>query len=217
MATVKYDKILKVVRENDAEGIVTHSPIIIVADTLLATPQAGAIEYDGTGLFFTPTSIRRFLDMTSDPKVTTTTVANTVVETVIYSITVPGDELRVGSMVTLEVYGYFSTANASDTFTMRLKKNSTTVLSVTSSPKSSTNAAFDTKAVFTIRSLGVGGTSIGHLITEIDSTAVSVSELVPSAIDTTASTTFSVTIQWSAALNGNTLSCTQGVGNFMGG
>lgn len=193
------------------------APLKFTSGVNLTTPEAGVMEYDGTGLFFTPTSVRRFVDLTSDPKTSTTTVANTVTETTIYSVVVPANEFRAGAMISIEAYGFFSTANASDTFTMRLKKGSTTILSVISTPKNVTNGAFHTKGAFTIRTVGAGGTAIAYMMTELDNEAKSTSETTTSSIDTTASNTYSITIQWTNADANNTLSCTQGVANFLGG
>lgn len=106
-------------------------------------------------------------------------------------------------------YGYYSTANGADTFTIRFKIGSTTILSYTSTAANVTNAAWHTLFTSTVRTIGAGGTFIAFAEGNTNSVNTDVTNTATTAIDTTASNTFTVTVQWSNALAGNTLTIQQ--------
>lgn len=58
--SIKYDKILGEMREEDAGT----APFKMTAGTNLTTPEAGAIEFDGTNLFITISSTRKTIATT---------------------------------------------------------------------------------------------------------------------------------------------------------
>jgi len=45
-------------------GSISTAALKLVAGTNLSTPQAGAIEYDGSGLYFTPSTVRKTVAFT---------------------------------------------------------------------------------------------------------------------------------------------------------
>lgn len=202
-------------RLNLGAGTTTVAPLKLTAGTNLTTPEAGALEFDWKTLFFTPTNARRSINLSADSKTTDTTVANTTTETTIYSISRPANQANVGKQVILRTMGYYSTNSASDVFTVRLKIGSTTIASFTTSGKNVANSWFDTEWVFTIRTLGASGTLIGMIKTESDTDSGISHATSTTAIDTTITNTFSITIQRWAASAWNTLTAAQGIARFL--
>lgn len=67
-----------------ATGSASIAPVKLVAGTNLTTPQAGAVEFDGANLFFTPASTRKTIAFT-DSNLTGTAAAWTTARTVSFA------------------------------------------------------------------------------------------------------------------------------------
>lgn len=195
-------------------GSATIAPFALNSGTVLTTPQAGAFEFDGMGVYFTPNDERRSIQLADGSITSTVTVANTTTETTIYSEPISAGSLDVGEVIDILLNGFYSTANAADTFTLRFKIGATTVLTVTSTAKNVTNTPFEIDFRTTIRTIGAGGTCISYASVKLDNTDASAAATTTTAINTTNANTLTVTLQWSNALAANTLSLTQGITHF---
>ena len=139
------------------------------------------------------------------------TVANTTVETSIFTSTIDADIITEPTMLDLELSGIYSTSNASDTFTVRIKLNGTTVHSFTSVPKNVSNTPVELSCKSTIRTIGASGTTSSRAVFAAYNDGLFGSSVASSSIDTTASSTISVTMQWGSASAGNSGTIKQGV------
>lgn len=145
-----------------------------------------------------------------NPVISDQTVANTTTETEIFTSTVLANEFHPGYVVRSRLNGYYSTANASDTFTIRYKIGGTTILSFTSDANNVTNTPFDLEFLTTIRSIGGSGTEISFGSITADNVDKDTTETSTSSIDTTIDLSFSITVQWDNADASNTITLTQG-------
>lgn len=195
-------------------GTTTLAPFKLTSGSVLTTPAAGAFEFDGMGVYFTPNDERRSIQLADGSVTSTTIVANTTTETTIYSEPISAGSLDVGEVIDILLNGFYSTANAADTFTLRFKIGATTVLTVTSTAKNVTNTPFEIDFRTTIRTIGAGGTCISYASVKLDNADASAAATTTTAINTTNANTLTVTLQWSNALAANTLSLTQGVTHF---
>jgi len=186
------------------------APLKFIAGTNLTTPEAGAIEYDGKSFFMTRTSTRRKVQLSNDTITASTTVANTVTETTIFTGTIPANAVSVGDVLRFTDLGYYSTVNGADTFTMRFKIGATTILTITSSAANVTNVPWHGNFTATVRSIGAGGTLFAFAEHDTNGVNKDAANTATTAIDTTATMTFTVTVQWSAADAGNTITLAQG-------
>ena len=186
------------------------APIKITAGTNLTVPEAGALEYDGTRLYLTPTTVRRTVELMGESLSATQTVANTLTETTVFTDTIPANSTKAGSVYKARTFGFYSTVNASDTFTIRWKIDGTTILSVQSTAANVTDRPIDLEAIFTIYTIGATGTVIGYAVANLDQGNKSTSNTTTTVIDTTSDLPVTVTIEWDAADPGNTVSITQG-------
>lgn len=185
------------------------APLKFTAGTNLTTPEAGAVEYDGKSFYMTRTSTRRKVQLSNDTITSSTTVANTVVETTLFTGTIPANATSVGDILRFTDLGYYSTANGADTFTMRFKVGATTICTITSSAANVTNVPWHSKFTATVRSIGASGTLIGFAENDTNAVNKDTANTSTTTIDTTASLTFTVTVQWSNADPGNTLTLQQ--------
>lgn len=139
-----------------------------------------------------------------------TLISNTSTETEIYTASMPANSLYIGQVLKAQILGWYSAANSSDTFTIRLKIGGTTVLTLQSDSKTVTGTPIDIQFYVTVRSIGATGTVIGFSEAELDNVGKASATSSETTIDTTADNELSITVQWSAALEGNQLSVEQG-------
>lgn len=184
------------------------APLKFTAGTSLTTPESGTMEYDGKRLFFTSTSVRRGIVESDYAIITPVTVANTVTETTVFTASLPANSMSAKDVFDIALRGYFSTANASDTFTVSMKIGGTTVTSVTLSAHSVTDAPFHADLTSTIRTIGATGTVSAFMDCDIDNVSQD-SYTSSTVVDTTGSNDITVTVQWDNALAGNTFTLDQ--------
>jgi hypothetical protein len=197
-----------------AAGTATVAPLKFTTGTCLSTPEAGAMEYCGTRLEFTPQNDRRSVDLSDGAVTADTTVADTTTETTIYTQAISADELYEGLMVHAKIIGHYDTSSASDFFTARLKVGGTTIETLVSSAANITDGYFDIEFNFTVRSTGSTGSIIASAKGNFDGENVQTASQSADTIDTTTAEDITVTIQWDAADAGNSLTITQGITNF---
>lgn len=150
------------------------------------------------------------LDGTVKSDFTVTTVANTVTETALNSYTIPASTLAANRALRVTGTGVYSTANATDTVTLRFKIGGTAWHSITSTAASVTNVQWSASWVIVVATTGAGGTAESQLPWAfINSVFKSDPNTATESIDTTVSRLVEVTAQWSAAVAGHTLSIRQ--------
>lgn len=193
----------------------TTAPLKFTQGSLLTVPESGAVEFASGTLWFTPFTERRSIDLSNGVITTTSTVSNTVAETTVYTEPIAANELHTGQVVKVRVLGRYSTANASDTVTIRLKIGGTTILSVVSAAANVTNAPLDIEFIFTVRSDGASGTIIGFGRVELNNQAKSAASTSTTVVDTTIAEDVTITAEWSSADPSNSLSIDQGFTQFI--
>lgn len=191
-------------------GTTTYPPLKFTSGPLLATPQAGALEYFEGHLYLT-NGARHVIPTSAGVKITTTTVANTTTETTIYSYTFSSNEIHTDERIVARIDGVYSAATNTDAFTVRFKLAGVTHHSIIRTAKGTVvDVGFESTYSGTIRSLGVAGTFV-DFSKLVDNDSVSCAgESTAHTIDTTSGFLFEITIQWNNAKTDNSLSCTQG-------
>ena len=180
-----------------AAGTTTRAPLKFTSGPLLATPVAGTMEYLDHTAYFTTFLVRRSLQLNQDIVVTPVTVSNTVTETTIYSIEMATNYLTAGKVIVPKLGGVYWLNNP-QTFTLRLKKGATTLVTTTSTAGNSTAKPWEVQFTATILSIGAGGTLTARARLIQDSTVNMDALTAPVSIDTTTTNTFKVTCEWSA-------------------
>ena len=177
---------------------------------------AGVLHYNGDALHFVAASDDRSLVMADGVITSDTTVANTTTETTIYTESISADELHVGQVIRVTLSGYYSTANATDTFTLRWKIGGTTVASKVSVAENVTNGPWKAVLELTVRSIGATGTVISFVEAAFNNTRDDQAATSTTTTDTTSAEDVIGTLQWDNALSGNTATITQGYTEFVG-
>lgn len=180
-----------------------------IPGTLLSTEVNGLAEFDGTKLYITFQGKRFSHVASSDPKTSSTTVANTTDETTVFTTDIPSNSWLAGKILKLLLLGRYSTANGTDTVTIRFKIDGSTILSMVSTAASVTNAPLIGEFITTMRTIGATGTIWPFLTGAINNVKKDSPGTAATTVDTTGDLTFSVTVEWSAADAGNTLSVDQ--------
>lgn len=145
-----------------------------------------------------------------------TTVANTVAETEIFTSSVTANRLKAGKVVRILLSGIYTTANASDTFTLRFKLAGATLESVVSTGKSVTGTPWNAIWTCTVRTIGASGTLIDFLQLNEDNVELNKESGTAVTIDTTIDEAFSATVQWSSANADNRFIVDQGFLELIG-
>lgn len=191
-------------------GTTTNPAIKLDSGTFLSSTERGSLEYDGRSLTFTATADRHAISQSDGVVVADVTVANTTDETTVYTENVGANELYKGSKWHTRFSGYYSTANANDTYTMRMKIGGTTIDSFTSTAENVTNGFFRVEWFFTVRSTGASGTVQSSVQGIFNTTTNNNASASTDTIDTTSAENLTITIQWDSADPDDTLTLTQG-------
>lgn len=169
-------------------GTTTVPPLRFTSGTNLTTPLSGAVEYDGNTFYSTAGGAsRRVIPATSKGVTSTTSVTNTVTETVIATITIPSNELNVvGRMINLELFGRYSTTTSAPTVTIRARLGTVTgtvlwnTTPTTFTPAvSASNWPFQFTWNGTVITTGATGTMWTDGYIQYGTTATAVSVVVP--------------------------------------
>ena len=197
--------------EDEAYFDFSH-PIVISDQTLLASPVAGAIEFDNDRMYLTNVGTQRAIDRTSDVITSTTTVTNTTTETTIFTASIPANSLKAGNIIKGRIAGVLTNATAADDIIIRLKYGSTTVQTFNPAIGNVTDEPWHVEGDWTIRTVGAAGTLASH--THIDINGFDESVVSTGSIDTTASEDITVTVEWDNAKAGNTISIYTGFAEY---
>jgi hypothetical protein len=186
------------------------APLKFTDSTLNTTPEAGAMEFDGTGLHFTPVSDRRHVVLSNNPVLADVEVANTTTETEIYSTEITADATHVGQRFQIWLGGLLSTANSSDTCTIRVKVGGTTIASTTSVAANVTDEPWHVECSVQMRAIGASGSLVHHVDFYINDQQTGTASTSPVSIDTTTNNDIAVTIEWDNANASNSFKLTIG-------
>lgn len=191
------------------------APLKFTAGTALTTPETGAMEFNDGRFYITNVATQKAIDRTSDVAVSTVTVANTTVETTVWTALMPANSLSAGNVFKFHADGIVSnnSANAADEVTVRVKVGGVTVVTLNPNTKQLTNEMWHINANATQRTLGGAGARAVHIhlvIGDPISTGDETFMIGVAAIDTTANMDVTVTAQWATAHANNTLSLYQG-------
>jgi len=139
-----------------------------------------------------------------------TTLSNSTVETELWTDSVKANNLKPGHMKKFWMGGNFSTANAGDKLTVRLKIGSTVLLSLESALGNVSEVPGHVEGMLTIRTNGSSGTLTVHSYMYLDGESI-YNNYAALAIDTTVVNSLVLTGQWSAANVGHIAVLDQGV------
>jgi len=200
-------------------GYAGKPPIKLTQGTNLTTPEAGAVEWDGTRLFIT-NSTRQTLAYLKDIglRASQTAVINATAHlapTVIHgdsvgSSTILANTFVAGDVLTRKLAGVYNTSASTQNITVRVLLNSTVLISITGNLPASANAWNWTGDVnLTIKTTGASGKSLLTGAFFMESRSLGYSVMIPLTvtteidIDTTQANTLIIDSQW--ANSGNSL------------
>jgi len=179
--------------------------------TLLASPMAGTIEYDGCSFYLTNISTQRAIDRTSDVAVATVTCENTIIETTLWTAPMIANSLCVGNLFKFHADGHIQNggATAADEVTLRIKVGGVTIATLNPTTKAiSVGSHWHIDANATQRTIGVTGSRTVHIDLDIDGITEEVIALT--VINTTVDMTVTITAQWASADPDNIIKLLQG-------
>ena len=183
------------------------APLFFNPGTLLTTPEAGAMEFDGTGIYLTPTNHRRFISLASDSIIATQT-ATTVAPTTLWTGITNADELKPNRVYLVKGCGLVNNFNAAQTTTVTVNFGGTAIVTLPTPLVKLTNDPWDFEIYITIRTTGVAGTVSGYGRGLVSTTIVNTTtESI--VLDTTAANNITVDVAWAAAHADNWLKLTQ--------
>lgn len=148
--------------------------------------------------------------LTVGVKTTTTTVANTVSEILIYSYNFEADSFAAHEKVISQVSGSYSNASPNDDFQVIVKMNGVIMHTLNRIGTGKTNAGWKLKVDGTIRTIGASGTYVDISGLSDGDTTFTQALATDVIIDTTVPITYEIFVKWDNADVGNTFSCTQG-------
>jgi len=162
----------------------------------------------GENFYGTEVETRRAFSMSSGQITATTTVANTTTETTVFTGAIAADELRVGKVYRVRLYGSFSTQAASQALTLRSYVGSTEVGEIVLAPGNVTDEPWRGDITFTVRSTGATGSVSTFTALFVEDEHDAMTEAT--TVDTTAAEDITLTAEWGAASAGNVFKVTQG-------
>lgn len=174
------------------------------AATVLASTSAGGIRKGNR--------LDNNVPLSGAPKsdFTVTTVANTVTETALNSYSIPANSLAANRAIRVTATGTYSTANGTDTMTLRFRVAGTAWHAITSTAATVTNAQWSVSWLIVAKTIAAGGDAESQLpYAFVNSVFKTDPNTAVETIDTTQARTLDITAQWSAALAGNTVSVRQ--------
>jgi len=179
------------------------APLKFTAGTLLETPEAGTIEYDGDKFYITNGVTQRAIDRTSNVAVETVTCSNTTDETTIWTAIMAANSLDAGNVFMFHANGAVESASNSDLVTLRLKIDGVTRATLVQDTKKMVGAHWHIDAIATQRTIGETGSRAMHAHLEIDEVDAWLSDILE--VNTTDTMDITLTAQWNEADVGNIL------------
>jgi hypothetical protein len=190
-------------------AVASTGPLKFTSGALLATPEAGSMEFYDGRWYITGTARQRTLDRTGQVLTATTTVANTTNETTLGTDTLSANAMRAGRLYKFHCDGIVANASAADDLTFRLYFGGAAIFTFAPAVGSlGAGTHWDADCNITIRTIGAGGTFAAHIDIAIGSSTSS--QLTLGNIDTTVANSITFTVQWNNAKVANTISIYQG-------
>jgi len=147
-------------------------------------------------------------DNTTDIALSTVTVAETTVETLIFTALVPSNSLVVGDVLKLYMSGTVDEAAAADEVTIRVKFGGVTIATIVSPGTGVTAKCWHVEGFATLRSIGETGIMAWHLDMNAGGETSGVCGI--EVVNTTISANITATVEWNAEKANNIFTLTQG-------
>jgi len=192
-------------------GAIITLALKLLSSPLRITPEAGLIEFDGTGIYLTLTNHRRFISLASDSIIATTT-ATTVASTTLWTGITNAGELKAQRVYVVKGCGLCNNVNAAAIATITINLGATALITFTTPGAALNNDPWHLEVYITIRTVGgagtvstfgmtmvnaVSGTKMTHLVTE------------STVVDTTIANDITIKVTWSGANAANWIKLTQ--------
>jgi hypothetical protein len=190
------------------EGNPEFNSAKIATDSLLVSPVAGTLEFYNDRMYLTNVGTQRAIDRTAGAVTSTTTVANTAVETAIFTGTLGANSLKVGNIIKVHCDGVVSNATTADDLLINIYIGSNLITTLDPAILLVTDAHWHLDGAMTIRTVGESGTMAYHIDLGLDT--VDTEEIGLSSIDTTTANDFMIKVTWDNAKAGNIFSLYQG-------
>jgi hypothetical protein len=197
-----------------AAGTATKAPLLMVSGANLTTAKAGAMEYDGTNLWFTPVGTQRYtipftaFTATADGLDSNVNTETSILGTGVGSKTIPANSVAAGRTIKIKVCGY-KNAGSAQAITIKVKLGSTVICTTGSiTPTVATNSYFEVVALLTFRTTGSSGLVMGNakfLETGTTTQTSSMDNISAIAVNTTGTLAIDVTAQWGSAATTNVI------------
>ena len=183
-------------------------PLKFQAGTLLATPEAGSMEFSDGRWYITGTAKQRVIDRTSfNVNVADVTVAATATETTLYSWSLSTNAMKVGRIYKIHVDGVILSAPVKTiTFNFYVSGN-LYVTSVFTPGNIAVAKPWCGDYEITVRTIGTNGTTSLHRTFCVNSVGTEVCSL--QAVNTEQSNTLTLKVQWSDNNAGNSITLQQ--------
>jgi hypothetical protein len=191
-------------------GTSTNPPFKLSSGTLLTTPITGSIEFADNRFYITNKNSQKAIDRTSDIKLSTTTVENTLTETEIYKAVVPANSWVAGNVLDMKIFGYMSNSAVANDVTLRVKVGGTTIATVTTNGKKLTDTCWEAEGKAIIRTVGESGTMAWTFNGEVAGEEADYDCEDTGTYDTTGALDITVTAQWDATNSANIFKCIGG-------
>jgi hypothetical protein len=194
---------------DSGDGSWTHLPVELpkyVNSNLPTGFPEGALVHDedrGTPVWYDG-SMWDAPSFVNDVSPTPQNVGGADPETAIFSPSIRTDSLIQNRTYDIDVFGNFTTASSSDTFTLRVKIGGTTVATITSTAAKVSGAPFEATTVVAVESDGPSGQIETFTKATFDNEDKDVDNGA-SAVDTTTATAVEVTVEWAGSDAGNSL------------
>jgi hypothetical protein len=185
------------------------APLIFQAGDLLTVPEAGTMEFDGTGIYLTPTNHRRFISLASDSIIATTT-ATTIAPTTLWTGITNSNELKAHRVYVIKGCGLINTQNAAQSGTLTVNLGAAVINTIAIPGAKLTNDIWFFESFFTIRATGnIANGLVSSFGTSEVKTTVQRTLTESAAIDTTIANDVTIKYEWGAENAANWIKLTQ--------
>jgi len=175
------------------------APLKFTSGVVLATPEAGAVEFYDDRIYITNVAARKAVDRSGEAIIATTT-STSVNETTIFTEALPANCFKARNFFKMFCGGQYTTHDAADTCIINIKIAGATVATISTPSGTVSGKPWHLEVNGTIRTVGAGGTMSLHVVLTAHTTTVH-ANTPTTAINTTSANDITVTVQWSDALN----------------
>ena len=190
------------------------APLKFTAGSLLSGVEAGAVEFFANGFWLTNLAVRRTIVQGQQVLTSSQTLASSAAETTMYTVSHGANYLVVGKQEDIELLGTVTSVlgGGDNTLTVRVKYAGTFIGSFVLPEANRSGVGWDLHVMTTVRAIGLNTTSIQvHCNFDLNGTATDeVVNHLQTGLDSTTAQATTVTMQWSDADSGNSISILQG-------